>query len=559
MMQNDRTALNRRRLFEYASCLIGGAAFQYGFPGTAAASVMESPTVQTAAGQVKGLSALGVHSFKGIPYAASTAGANRFMAPQPLAAWTGVRDATHYTTRSPQRASVYTGSPAAQLLYPFSYQTDLDSEDCLNLNLWTRGLGDGGKRPVMVWFHGGGFDYSSGNEWMFDGTNLALRGDVVVVTVNHRLNVFGYLNLKELGGPRYAHSANAGMLDLVASLQWIKDNIAAFGGDPGNVTIFGVSGGGAKVSTMLAMPAAKGLFHKAIIQSGPGLRAKSPESATKVAEAILKECGLSSAQVDRLQSVPVERLVAGIEPAMRSVANGESLLPGFPNMLPGFVPVLDEVDLPRHPFDPAGPDCSDDVPIIIGTTKDEAAFFTSDDPRIWNRTLTEAELKGRITQMVGPKDADRVIAVYRKAFPKKNPAELFIAAATGKANWSNSITLAERKYAKGKAPVYMYMFAWELPTFDGKFMACHAADVAFTFDNLDIVPNLTDRSAEPRALAAKVSGAYIEFARTGRPGDKALPAWPVYSPQERATMVFDTACGIVNDIDASLRHLWNDA
>ncbi|HEV2301442.1 MAG TPA: carboxylesterase family protein, partial [Stellaceae bacterium] len=277
-----------------------------------------APIVEPSAGRLRGSAAGGVFAFKGIPYGASTAGPSRFMPPRPPARWAGLRDALDYRGHAPQLPGRPERRPELQTLLGAVDATP-EGEDCLTLNIWSPGLGDGGKRPVMVWLHGGAFAYGSGNRAVTEGANLARRGDVVVVSVNHRLNIFGFLHLADIGGERWAHSGNAGMLDLVAALEWVRDNIAGFGGDPGNLTIFGESGGGGKVSVLLRMPAARGLFHRAIIQSGATIRVSTRERAGALAEAVLKELGIARGDCDRLQGVPADRLAAAIAPASRSV------------------------------------------------------------------------------------------------------------------------------------------------------------------------------------------------------------------------------------------------
>src|SRR6516164_4997958 len=329
-----------------------------------------APIVEVATGKLRGTSSAGIHSFKGIPYGASTAGRNRFMLPQPPLPWAGVRDALAYAGRAWQLPNRPKRRPVLEtLLGPAD--TTTEGEDCLTLTVWTTGLGDGAKRPVMVWLHGGAFGYGSGNRAVTDGANLARRGDVVVVSVNHRLNIFGFLYLADLDGPVWAHSGNAGLLDLVAALGWVRDNIAYFGGDPGNVTIFGESGGGGKVSALLAMPAARGLFHRAIIQSGAAIRVSTGERANALAEAVLGELGIARGDCERLQALPAEPLLAAMTPASRAVGRTKwPLLDRY-----DFGPVVDGGELPQHPCEPCAPGIADDVPLMIGGTREESAFF----------------------------------------------------------------------------------------------------------------------------------------------------------------------------------------
>jgi para-nitrobenzyl esterase len=511
-------------------------------------AVPSEPVLETTSGQIRGVTVDGIAAFKGIPYVASTAGANRFMPPQKPAPWGGVRDAVSWAGHAPQ-AFFGKRRPEVSHLAP-PPDTVPVSEDCLTINLWTPGL-DASKRPVMVWFHGGAFSYGSANTLRTAGANLARRGDVVVVTVNHRLNILGFLDLTALGGEEFAHSANAGVLDLVAALECVRDNIARFGGDPGNVTIFGQSGGGGKVSALLAMPAAKGLFHRAIVMSGAGIRMAEHDRATKIAEAVLGEVGLKANQLEKLQTVPFERLIAAIEPAQKKLAPvGFRLLDRY-----GFGPVVEGHDLPRHPFDPTAPDLADDVAVMVGGTKDENALFLAPEDAVWNRTLSEDELKTRVAKIAGG-NTDAVLALYRQMHPGMNPAELLIEITTDSNFWVRSVLLAERKAAKGKAPVYMYSFNWRTPVLDGKLMAPHAIDVAFVFDTVD-VGGITGHSPAAAAIAAAESLTWASFARAGTPDNKAIPHWPAYTPAERATMMIDSEWRVQNDPQHAARLLWS--
>jgi para-nitrobenzyl esterase len=512
------------------------------------------PIVETAAGKLRGSAQAGIHAFKGIPYGAPTGGANRFMAPQPPAKWAGVRDAVAYHGHAPQLPGRPERRPELRtILGP--PDTTPQGEDCLTLNVWTPGLGDGTRRPVMVWLHGGAFAYGSGNRAVTEGANLARRGDVVVVSVNHRLNIFGFLHLAEIGGERYRHSGNAGMLDQVAALEWVRDNIDGFGGDPGNVTIFGESGGGGKVSVLLAMPAARGLFHRAVIQSGATIRVSTRERADALAGAVLQELGLGRGQCDRLQSVPLERLAAAIAPASRAV--GPRRLPLLDRY--DFGPVADGIDLPTQPFDPAAPALSDDIPLLIGGTKEESGFFLADDDEVWHRRLTEDSLRSRIEAVAGA-EAGRVIDLYRTLDPEGSREDRLIAMLTASNFWIRTVLLAERKAARpvlnaNGAPVYAYSLDWRSPACDGRLKAHHAMDLPFVFDTTD-VPDTTKGAAGARELAAVVSAIWVGFARTGSPEHPALPRWPAYTVDERATMSLDAECRTVTDPDRDARLLW---
>jgi len=508
------------------------------------------PIVETSSGKIRGVSGRDVQVFKGVPYGASTAGPNRFMAPRPPEPWTGTRDTVAYAGHAPQWPS---STPRRAELKTLLGPPDATptGEDCLTLNLWTPGLDGGAKRPVMVWLHGGGMAYGSANRLVYDGTNLAQRGDVVVVGVNHRLNALGFLHLADIGGEAYAHSGNAGMFDLVAALRWVHDNIDRFGGDPGNVTIFGESGGGGKVSTLLAMPAARGLFDRAIIQSGAAIRLSTRERANALAEAVVKELGIGKGECDRLQHVPVKTLIAALTPAREAV--GPSAWPLLDRY--DFGPVVDGADLPAQPFDPAAPAVSDDVPLVIGNTKDEASLFLVGDDKVWNATLTEAELKARVARLAGA-DADRIIALYRARDPKASPAELLIAASTGGNFWIRSVMLAERKVARNRAPIYFYAFNWATPVFGGRLKSHHAIDLPFTFETVDVAGTSAGFPGA-RPLGAAMSATWTAFARNGIPDNAAIPHWPAYTLADRATMVLDTTCRVELDPDRDARLLWS--
>jgi len=518
-----------------------------------------SPIVEIVSGRVRGMVAGGIHAFKGIPYGASTAGAGRFMPARSAAAWSGVRDALAYAGHAPQSPNRAKRRPElATILGPADATPE--GEDCLTLNVWTPGIGasssNGGKRPVMVWLHGGAFAYGSGNRAVTEGANLACRGDVVVVSVNHRLNILGHLHLADLGGERYAHSGNAGVLDLIAALRWVRDNIAGFGGDPGNVTIFGESGGGGKVSVLLAMPEARGLFHRAVIQSGATVRVSTRERANALAEAVLKQFEFGKGDCDRLQSVPLDRLLAAIAPASRAVGpTDRKLLDRY-----DFGPVVDGGDLPRQPFDPDAPAIADDIPLLIGGLREESALFLADDDEIWHGRLTEEALRRRIAAVAGA-EADQVIDLYRTMLPNGSREDRLITALTGSNFWVRSVLLAERKAARGGlngngAPVYMYSLDWQSPAHGGRLKAHHAMDLSFVFDTTE-VPDTTKGAPGAADLAAIMSSVWAAFARSGNPQTAAIPHWPAYTAATRATMIFDTECHIVADPDHDARLLWS--
>jgi para-nitrobenzyl esterase len=493
--------------------------------GADTSSKYVGPVVETNSGKVRGVLQGGTHIFRGIPYGASTTGSNRFMPPRKPAPWAGVRDAFQNGPTAPQLS----GPPNALILN--HKEPAVQGEDCLVINLFTPGLNDGRKRPVMVWLHGGGFFGGAGSAHAFDGNFLAHSGDVVVVSVNHRLNIFGYLFLGDLGGEKYADSGNAGLLDIVAVLEWVRNNIVHFGGNPGNVTIFGQSGGGLKVSTLLAMPPANGLFHKAIIESGSELKGIHREEATKTTQRILAKLNLQSNQVDELQKLPVDRLLSAID--TRGSAPGTAPLT--------LAPVVDGRALPSDPFDPTAPEISADVPLIIGSVNTEGTFFTPPDSPLF--ALDESGMRSRLTAKYG--DAtDKLINLYRKEMPSASPSQIYFLI---NAFPSAAITQAERKAAQGKAPVYMYLFTWETPVEGGRRHSPHTVELPFVFNNVAEQPEEVGNGPELQPLADKVSGAWTAFARTGNPSVAGTPKWLAYSAKERATMIINNDWKLAND------------
>lgn len=483
----------------------------------------EGPVAETASGKIRGVVVDKVYAFKGVPYGASTAGAGRFMPPQKPQPWTEVKDTTQFGHRSPQQPGKLEIPEVAET----SGQGPM-GEDCLVLNVWTNGLKGGRKRPVMVWFHGGGFASGSGDYTMYDGANLARRHDVVVVTTNHRLNAFGYLYLAGLGNAKFANASNAGLQDMVQSLEWVRDNIANFGGDPNNVTIFGQSGGGGKVATLMATPSAKGLFHRAICQSGAAIKGVSRENATRSAQALLTKLNLKPDQLDQLQAMPFEKL----EEALKG--------PGM-----NFGPVVDGKTLPHDPFDPAAPEESASVPLLIGTVEEEVNFF----PATMLDPIEDADLHNRVKQATRADDAtaDKLIALYKKNRPAKSNVEILQIISTD-AGFSASVrTEADLKAAQGKAPVYKYYFTWQSPVREGKLRSFHTLEIPFVTVNVDNAKSMTGSGQDRYALQDKMSAAWAAFAKTGNPNAKGLPHWPAFTAEERATMIFNNECKLVND------------
>jgi para-nitrobenzyl esterase len=484
----------------------------------------EGPVVETTSGKIRGVIIDKVYAFKGVPYGASTAGAGRFMPPMKPQPWTDIRDATQIGHRSPQQHGILEPLPEVGAV---DRQNPM-GEDCLVVNVWTNGLKGSRKRPVMVWLHGGGFASGSGDYSIYDGANLARKRDVVSVTVNHRLNVFGYLYLADLGGPKYADASNAGHRDIVLALEWVRDNIANFGGDPNNVTIFGQSGGGGKVAVLMAMPSAKGLFHRAICQSGASIKGATRANATRTAQALLTKLNLKPDQIDQLQNMPFDKVTEALQG------------------IGGFGPVVDGKTLTHDPFDPTAPEESATVPLLIGTVEEEINFFpgTALDP------IDDADLHKRVKQAArGADDAtvDNLIAIYKKGRPNKSNVELYQMIATD-AGFSGSVhTEADRKVAQGKAPVYKYYFAWQSPVREGKLRSYHTLEIPFVMENVDEGKSMTGSGQDRYALSDKMSAAWTAFARTGNPNAKGLPHWPAFTADQRATMVFNDDVKLVND------------
>ena len=501
--------------------------------------------VVTASGAVSGYVRKGIFTFKGIPYADSTEGERRFLPPIKPKTWTGVRSCRQFGYVCPQAAR--TGWVNDEEAFLFSWDDGVQSEACLHLNLWTPGTNDGRSRPVMVWLHGGGFTAGSGQELLsYDGENLARRGDIVVVTLNHRLNVFGFLDLSKYG-EQYATSANVGMLDIVAALEWVRDNIAKFGGDPALVTVFGQSGGGGKVSALMGMPAAKGLFHRAIVESGSMLRAAEQEKSQRLADWIVAELGLTRDTIDRIHTLPFQQVLQAGQKVLREHNPAPTGIPNFRKLADrlGFAPVVDGNVLPAYPFEPQASALSADVPMIIGTTLNE--FVTAlNHPEYEN--MTSAELEQRVRAACGDKAA-QVLAAFRRRTPNAKPFDVWSRIAASSVRQS-ALAQAAAKAAAGRAPAYVYWFTWQTPILDGRPRAFHCSEIAFVFDNTDRCENMTGGGADARALAAIMSEAWIHFARTGDPNHAGMPKWPAFSTSTSPTMIFDNRSRAENGPDA---------
>ncbi|MCU1271543.1 MAG: Carboxylesterase [Acidobacteriaceae bacterium] len=505
---------------------------------------------ETTSGKIRGFKRNGVYIFKGVPYGASTAGARRFMPPVKPEPWTGIRNALQYGRICPYQDSAHFDTDGGNLanhdedafvLHRGAFLT-VPGEDCLRVNLWAPEINSSRKRPVMVYMHGGGFTAGSGHDLLsYDGESLARNHDVVVVTHNHRLNVYGYLNLGHLGGEEYATAANVGMLDIVAVLEWVRDNIANFGGDASNVTIFGQSGGGGKVIALMAMPAAKGLFHRAIVQSGPFLKALSPDYSGQLAELVIAELGFSKSQVNELQKIPVDRLSGAAAEAMKKMPPHKYSLREVYDE-DNWGPTVDGSILPRHPFDPGAPEISADVPLLTGTNLHEAISGL-------DRADVNAMRIEEVHRLVGEEFGDRakeIIDAYRRDYPEATPFDLYatIAAAPFR---RPAFEQATRKAALGTAPAYSYVYCWRTPVLDGRPGSFHAAEIAFTFDNAELCDHYSGGTTEALLLSKQISTAWVNFARTGNPNHNGLPHWPAYTSERRATMYFDAPCAVRND------------
>jgi para-nitrobenzyl esterase len=516
--------MSSRRIFLKHTALAGAASLTTRSFGATGGS--SSPVAETTSGKVRGIDLNGIKHFRGIPYGGDTSGKNRFMPPAKAAKWTGVRDGSEWGHIAPQHLVTNPGDYEKTIQW--DHQRGGVGEDCLNLNIWTPAIKDGNKRTVMVSYHGGGFTTGSGNLPVYDGEPLARFGDVVVVTVNHRLGALGYTDLSQLAGSDFQYSGVVGMMDCVLSLEWIRDNIENFGGNAKNVMIFGQSGGGAKTSTLLSMPSAKGLYHRAAVQSGSTIKLAHHDAATKNANELLTKLGLDKSRLNDLQSMPFYKIIA---------AQGAA------------GPVVDGKIIPRDPFHPAAPEVSADIPMIIGTELEDAGLRMTD----WD--LDEPGLKKWAQETLGAK-ADRVLTVYRKNYPSIRAYQVKARIATDRAGRRNATTQAERKAALGHAPAYLYRWDWPSPAFGGKFGAVHGIDVSLAFHNA--LPPITMDTPESRVMAERLGTTWVSFARTGNPNNNKVPNWPAYNATERPTMIFDNTTRVESDPQHEIRMLWNE-
>ena len=498
----------------------------------------DNVTVRTTSGMVAGYIDEGVHIYKGIPYAE----AERFMPPVAPTLWDGVRSSRAYGPTCPQGKR--TGWYSDEQAFAFDWDDGFTDENCLRVNVWTQGTNKGSKRPVMVWLHGGGYSAGSSQELpSYDGKSLCKTGDVVVVSVNHRLNVLGFLDLSAFGD-KYAKSGNSGLLDLVAALQWVRDNISSFGGDPSNVTIFGQSGGGGKVSTLLATPSAAGLFHKAIVQSGSTLSSMTSKYSRRIGVAVIEELGIKASQIDDIKKIPYEQLLEAGNKAVAKV-RVEADKEGFSTFIFGWSPTVDGDVLPSHPFNPQAPAMSKDIPMMIGSTMHE--FLSSSyNPALKKITLDEAKVE--LEKRFGARTND-FIKTFGATYPDFKPVDLFDVDLRFR---PDIIKQAMLKTAQQGAPVYTYLFAWESPVLNGMFRSTHCMELPFVFNNIDRCLSMTGGGEDAYILAGLMSRAWINFARTGNPNTEGLPEWKPYIPEEGATMFFDKTCDMKYNHDKEL-------
>ena len=494
--------------------------------------------VKTESGLVAGYIEDGIYIYKGIPYAA----AERFMPPTKAKTWEGIRSSRAYGPTCPQKKRM--GWMIDEMAFESHWDDGYSGEDCLRANIWTKGINDGKKRPVMVWLHGGGYSAGSGQELpAYDGTNLCEKGDVVIVTLNHRLNVLGFLDLSAFG-EKYAQSGNVGLLDLIAALQWVKNNIANFGGDPSNVTIFGQSGGGGKVTALLTSILARGLFNKAIVESGSLLQMMEPKYSKRIGTSVMEELGLKASQIDQLKDIPYEKLLAAGENAVAKL-KAEVTTEGTMSLLFGWCPTVDGNVLTSQPTTSQAYENSKDIPVIIGTTLHEF-MGSSRNPALKKATIETA--KNELKKKYGDK-TDEFLKAFGQAYPHYKPVDLFDVDMLFRPQAVQQATL---KSNLGGAPVYMYLFSWESPILDGAFRSSHCMELPFVFDNIYNSRTMTGGSKSAYKLADYMSSAWLNFARTGNPNVAGLPDWKPYDTQKGAVMIFNNKCEIKYNHDKEL-------
>jgi len=498
-------------------------------------------------GKVRGYVLRGIHYFLGMPYGADTSGANRFMPPRKPKPWTDVYPALWWGNSAPQNMENRYANKYGSFRDHWNY-SDVN-EDCLRINVFTPAINDGQKRPVLFWIHGGGFTSGNGIEHDgYNGENFARFGNAVFCSINHRLGALGFCDLAGVGGEEFAASGNAGMLDIVAALEWVRDNIANFGGDPGNVTIIGQSGGGAKVCTLTAMPSAKGLFHKAVVLSGAARRSGDKAFSEKLGAAAVREAGLEPTQLDKLQAMPWKDFYGFATKAQQTLAR--EARPGA-GMRAGFNPVVDGKILPQHPYDPQAAPTAADVPMIISSVENEQAPAWTDSSL---ESITLEQVVEKIKERAGfgagfGDKAKEIVESYAKAFPNRRPVEIWSLVSS---NRQSVVALADVK-SRQPAPVFVDWFTWQPPLFDGRIGAFHTVDICFWFCNTDLMLTHTGGGPRPKALSDKMAGALLQFMKTGNPNGGGLPNWPKYSSARGETMVLDDSCEAKIDPDREAR------
>lgn len=496
----------------------------------------EQTRVETTYGPIEGYLDGNIYTFKGIQYAK----AERFMPPQFPDKFTELRQCKLYGPQAPQGESlVWRGNTQTDYYFGNQFTIEaMDEKECLVLNVWTPGIGDGKKRPVFIWVHGGGYSSGSGRDLpCYEGYALAEKGDIVTVNINHRLNILGYLDLSALGG-KYSESVNLGMQDIVKSLEWVRDNIEKFGGDPGNVTIGGQSGGGGKMSTLQAMPSAKGLFHKTIVQSGSTLRLTESETSQKLGLAVVEELGIKPAEADKLNSFTYDELAeAGRQAISKFTAQARA---AGTRGRTGYSPTVDGKFVVQHPFDPVAPEISRDIPMLIGTNFNEFVY----DIRI---KVTPEEVRAKLIERMGEEKADQYIETYKKAYPGYEPKEMLYVDLNSR---SRAITQAAVKSAQKGANAYLYLFTW-IPE-SNTLGASHGMELPFMFNNVSLQREMTGSSEKAYKLEELVSSAWIAFIKTGNPNTKGMPVWEPYNTETGATMILDDECKVLYNHDKAL-------
>lgn len=482
--------------------------------------------IKTTFGAVSGSIDDDIFAFKGIPYAK----ADRFMPPQDPDSWEGVRETTEF-------------GPVAKQVVAWIDEANMDEKNLFNLNVWTPSTKDGKKRPVMVWFHGGGFHIGSSNDPMTYGKALAKKGDVVIVSVNHRLNILGFLDLSAYD-EKYKQSANAGILDAVKALEWVKNNIENFGGDSSNVTIFGESGGGGKVGTLMCMPSAKGLFHKAIIQSGTLINVMTKEKSQALGKTVLENLGVTAENLNQLDTISYQRLVKAGNDAILSISGPRQ--PGAKTMF-GFAPSADGETLLQQPFSPGFADISNDIPLLMGTTLNELI-----NTAYGEKDLTLEQAKERLTKTYGNK-TNQFVELYEKAYPNFTPQDLLSIDTVFR---PFTIRTLDSRAAQSNAPLYAYFLAWKSGVDDASKGSFHGLDIPLAFNTVDLRPDWTGNTPEAWELAETMSSAWLNFAKTGNPNvPERLPEWPIYTAETGATMYFDDESKVLNNHDRELMEL----